>query len=159
MTLDELIAALEKATGPDRELDVAIHLEATKDRENIASKIIRSEVTVEKWEIGYGGIYWQTKSGSGNWPIKFYTSSIDAAMTLVPKGWLLSEFGQNHPEFKSVADREWFAGVMGPVSWAPPEPGAPDEPVYDHANGTHDIHAIALCIAALRARKEGENDV
>lgn len=154
MTIDDLIALLEKAEAPSRELDQAIHLLVLPD--DLASKIIRGDMKVHEWSLGMGGICWRSDSGSsgGTWPVRHYSSSIDAALTLVPDGWLLSELLQNHPEFKSITDRGWNAGVMGPVEWASPEPGAPDEPVFDHANGTHDHPAIALCIAALKARKE-----
>ncbi len=58
MTNDELISALEKATGPDRWID------------NEIAKLIGLEMP----------------SDCAGWPAEF-THSIDAALTLVPEGW------------------------------------------------------------------------
>ncbi len=65
-------------------------------------------------------------------PLPHYTASIDAALTLVPEGWGWS-FGQT-PTDEGV---EYHAQV----NW---------EPIV--AGGTP---AIALCIAALKAREAG----
>ena len=59
---NDLIARLEAATGPDRELDAAIALTVGLD-------------------IGRGRAHSQDSRVSA------YTASIDAALTLVPKGW------------------------------------------------------------------------
>jgi hypothetical protein len=97
MTREELIAALEAATGPSWELDGFI-CEAVG--------AVKPEATPH-WE----------------WPPR-YTASIDAALTLVPEGASGAiEFG-NHTQ-ACVVGGPWCDGATP---------------------------AIALCIAALKAR-------
>lgn len=83
MTIDELIAALEAATGPSRELDEMIF------------------GTVNGWGYPLVGsaIYSFKEIGAP------YTASIDAALTLVPDGWC-PLIGQN------VHHRHWVAIVQ-----------------------------------------------
>lgn len=126
--LAELIARLEKATGPDRKIDVAIwELLANPDKYRRASHWPR-----------YSD--WESKSSSGAWEPFYpslnalhYTASIDAALTLVPEPWRLQDIWQ------SDDGKSWHAGVRIPGL----EVGS------DEACATP---AIALCIAALKAR-------
>ncbi len=99
-SLSHLIERLEKATGPDRELDASINLE-------VFSQIALPDAPQ-------------------------YTSSIDAAMTLVPEGME-----------KDFTDLYGVARVSVGIN---ANPG----PFY----GTHEggSLAIALCIAALKAQ-------
>lgn len=132
MTLDDLIALLEKAEAPSRELDQAIHLLVLPD--DLASKIIRGDMKVHEWSLGMGGICWRSDSGSsgGTWPVRHYSSSIDAALTLAPEGvndWDLR--CRNSVAFKATLYR----------------------PSREY-EGRSPVLAIALCIAALKARKE-----
>lgn len=138
MTLDDLIAQLEKAEGPSRELDQAIHLLVLPD--DLASKIIRGDMNVHEWSLGAGGICWRSDSGSsgGTWPVRHYSSSIDAALTLVPEGgWTLWHDAENG----------FFGARVGSVNSDLP---------FEHLIQGHSAKspAIALCIAALKARKE-----
>lgn len=98
MTIDELIAALEKAEGPSSEIDADIGL------------------TAAGWEP------WLSK-------LPPFTSSLDAALTLVPEG-LMWSVGTN-------GDGRYRADVWTDVV----EIGIGCSP------------AIALCIAALEARR------
>ena len=122
-SLSDLIARLEKATGPDRELD-----------EQIQAAI--SGATLEKQADGRSAYH-----RDGFWisigKVLPYTSSIDAAMTLVPEGME-----------KDFTDLYGVARVSVGIN---AEPG----PFY----GTHEggSLAIALCIAALRARSQIES--
>jgi hypothetical protein len=97
--VQELIARLEAATGPDRDLDVAI-IDALFP-------------------------------GARKFPLE-YTASIDAALTLVPEGWRW--------HLGNTLDGRGTAMI-----WLNP------------LTGTDEIFAaapaIALCIAALRARE------
>lgn len=108
MTRSELIAALEKATGPDALLDADI------------------------WqEIGRP----DTRTYDGRGCILVYTASIDAALALVPEG-----LGWGIPFGPCTAhdgnkERRWWEAEVGPHL----------------AEGA--TPAIALCIAALRARE------
>ena len=109
-SLSDLIARLEKATGPDRELDA-----------DIALQFDWTECPGDNW-IG----------PQGEIAVPAYTSSIDAAMTLVPKGM-----------------EKDFTDLYG-VARASVGINANPGPFY----GTHEggSLAIALCIAALKAR-------
>ena len=77
-SLGDLIARLEKATGPDRELDCLIF------------ELHHKLLTPERRGTYYGEPTGQYFDLDGN-PLPerapFFTSSIDAAMTLVPDGW------------------------------------------------------------------------
>ena len=119
MSIQDLIERLEKATGPDRELD-----------EDIAHAVgVRS---VMQWDHEACG-------GDGSFEHMFprYTYSIDAALTLVPEGWEWRIDGGYLP------DRHYACVMnMGLVS----------EPQFT-VDKTPSTPAIALCIAALKARQ------
>jgi len=76
MTREELIAALEAATGPSRELDAEI------------GTIIGAEPRPTELLWNYSG-----RRGVPYWKKEHihYTSSIDAALTSVPEGWAIAE--------------------------------------------------------------------
>jgi len=112
MTRDELIAALEKATGPDHDLDEEIMCCAYAD------------LKLERHMEG-----WYTPDGT-HVRVEPYTYSIDAAASLVPKGW------------------EWCVyGAGGSDVWLP-------EGLHAQQMTYAATPAIALCIAALKARPE-----
>lgn len=117
MTHEELIAALEAATGPSRELD---------------AEIARC-CDARQWRLtdeGMGKVFFD--------PLEF-TASIDAALTLVPEtdGNRWYEIGQA------------WTHATAHVRVYPPNPweGRTREAVADAPTP-----AIALCIAALKAR-------
>lgn len=124
-SLSDLIARLEKAQGPDRCLDADIAVyrqrEAVKAGGGLALSIHAS--------MASPGL---VEDSAGVWRSLHYTSSIDAAMTLVPKGME-----------KDFTDLYGVARVSVGIN---ANPG----PFY----GTHEggSLAIALCIAALKAR-------
>jgi hypothetical protein len=121
----ELAERIEKATGPDRELDetIACALHIAQNRN--------------------GFIYWMNEAGSTDvlWhhAIKF-TASLDAAMTLVPEGWL--PIIDAASEDDAVLVDLWARVTV-----------APHKPKRRHAKAA--TPALALCAAALRARDEG----
>lgn len=80
MTLPEIIAALEAAEGPSRELDAEIASFLVKDD---------SYTSVVKDYAGYDWCvrYYPGPPGPEYTHVPRYTSSIDAALTLMPKGW------------------------------------------------------------------------
>lgn len=121
MTREELIAALEKATGPSWELDEAIMCCVYAD--------LKPERHLEGWY-----------SASGDHiRVDRYTASIDAALTLVPEGWRWSLDWTQRPPYQDCGRADLYA------------PGAGIKPpdVSDVYGATP---AIALCIAALKAR-------
>lgn len=123
MTKEELIAALEKATGPDRELDADIVRVAF----NAGVTWRSTQYTMEV----FPAVHWEAPhpyAGMSE-PVPAYTASIDAALALVPDG------------HQSVI---WTAGGADVF------PATPGLHAYDTTYAA--TPAIALCIAALRAR-------
>jgi len=122
MTYETIIARLEKATAPDRQLDAAIAV-ACKSTTGFVEHL-RDE--------------WVSKASpnSGVVPAPKYTSSIDAALTLVPEGmfWHVA-CGKSRPD-------EPLGGAQIIT------PG----PLDAIGEGEAATPVIALCIAALKAR-------
>lgn len=116
--MEELIKRLEAATGPDRELDIAI------DRALFPESYARpSDPTPVDLPEDFG----KDAMSMMMHPAPAYTASIDAALTLVPEG----------ARWDVQRDRTAaFASIDGVTT------------------GRCATPAIALCIAALRARAE-----
>lgn len=122
--IDDLIARLEKATGPDRQLD-----------RDIATALKISWSSDEDGNFG----------GYNIMPRRcHFTESVDAAITLVPEGWGWSiRVGGRYPDGRTLNPTAELAepietkfgagvGVRGQADASTP--------------------AIALCITALKAR-------
>ena len=138
---DELIARLEAATGPCRELDAAIMAvfyvrdkrdigvrEGWQDEDYDNCLPVKSEVWVDR----------STDKWVSTHAFKF-TASIDAALTLVPEGYF--------PVIDFVFNRAWIRTADGK-----------DHPNIAQCNKPQATPALAICIAALRAQanREGE---
>lgn len=131
--MQELIAALEAATGPDRELDARILIAADRKR---ALRLYWTGATgiprdlPDDWNMLKGGL----GSASIRAMAPEYTSSVDASLTLVPEGYL--------PEITSGK----YDGTphYSMLLWASKDRG-------QNIVG-HNSLAIAICIAALKAR-------
>ncbi len=113
--LAELVERLSSATGPDRELDLAIAL-ATGWQSRTQNDPITGPENV------------LTDGRSTIFMPRRYTSSLDAALTLVPEGWLWD------------ADR-----YVDTCDWRLDRNGL-------RTRGQHSHTAIALVTAALKAR-------
>lgn len=138
-TVPDLISRLEKAAGPDRGIDARIWLACepcelpdcfSDAKQRIADRII---------------------SGSGDdGECPPYTSSIDAALTLVPPTYTTSVHSDRPETFPTgwsidqLCDSEFQAEITYFPTWnvEPPTLG----------EGYAISPAIALCIAALKAR-------
>jgi len=121
-TLRALIERVEQATGADRELDGAIE------------KMLTPDLAARPWRyLGHGR--WNDDSepnGANLVAAPRYTSSLDAAASLVPEGW------------------QWACGKDRPENggaWADVQPNAVG--VTKRRAATP---ALALTAAALRAR-------
>lgn len=127
MSYQDLIARLEKLPGPDRELDADIF-------------------RALGWR-SFGGIFnqqwWEGPSGERCKAVPFFTASIDAALTLVPEGycWL----SRSHDGSKNLAGNGSGAGGFANVH------ANRDDAIFFTAFAA--TPAIALCIAALKARQ------
>lgn len=121
---DDLIKKLREATGPSRELDCDI--ERAIHPNSLATALI--------------GV---CQIGS----VPRYTSSIDAAMSLVPAGW----YGRVEPRFYEGEVVRWRAYAIKP-DWS--KVGTPlERDDFPHTAAEAATPTGALCIAALEARK------
>jgi hypothetical protein len=114
----ELAERVEKATGPDRELDAAI-----------GSMLYQMKVDREVPGI----------EGCCHEPV---TSSLDAAMTLVPEGWFFTAGRRDKNRCRAHVNNgeSHFIGVA-----------ARPNPAKQWFECLGDTPALALCAAALRA--------
>jgi hypothetical protein len=156
MDRDELLALAErceKATGADREVDLAIHLALYPD-DDVATRVRfgKRGLTGEagqRWELSRGALLYEQRDDRGNcWanggiPIAAYTASLDVAMTLVPEGWFTFLATQDRHSLRWKWHLRGGFGVNAATRAATP--------------------ALALAAAALRARaalaKETPDDV
>lgn len=140
MTRAELIAALEAATGPSRELDVQIALAQPDKFFNAGPYYAGADDRI-------GRIYPDgSTSVPGNAPdglVPKYTDSIDAALMLVPEGWVLERL--------SVWPYESYASLYGTHEG---KDGKRWHNACDgRTDGTGKTAPIALCIAAMKAQE------
>lgn len=168
MSFAALIERLEKATGPDRELDaeiyrVAFNASAWSYHGNchIGAQIRnrnwtkRREEHPDFYEEGDSILTWRYRIGDG--PAAKYgelprlTESIDAAMTLVPEDWRV-----NSGDFSVEGRFTWMLTLTGQprTDWFARRRSMTDD--YDgdplHMSGRGKTLALALCIAALKSR-------
>lgn len=129
----ELIARLEMATEGSRELDADIFIETAGIPEG--SRIDRNGGVVGWWPPNSGYQYARE--------VPHYTTSLDAALTLVPRkvDYELKIIGTPDGETYTVAGIRWWeiARADAPANW-------------QHRDGNKLHPAHALCIAALKTR-------
>lgn len=142
--MNDLIEKLEGLEGPDREVDAEIFEMEPEWREAFSAECLDS---LSDREI--------CQKAARHAPR--YTASIDAAMTLVPEGW---RFG--------IEQGGQFDGEDIPEAWCWPWDSSFDPDWQNGQQGYRDASdgkracaptpAIALCIAALRAREASHDD-
>lgn len=127
--MKDLIERLEKATGPDRQVDLAILNAIRGDGEWVFHDIHKMTVICNK--------YGNHAPGNPICSLERFTGSFDDARTLVPEGfyWLVGEGRTRETEPLGGAQ------VFRPTYLV--------EPI---AEAEHESAIIALCIAALKAR-------
>jgi hypothetical protein len=127
-----LAAKVERATGPDRELDGEIEAALERYPEGWSRDSFIENIKVEFHHVEKGRV--GLKAGGGldhvRWNAPAYTASLDAAMTLVPEGW------------------SWAVDAVGRASCFMPNEPKP----WPRTGGLAKSPALALCAAALRAR-------
>lgn len=130
-----LIAKVEKAEGPDLELDKAI-LEAVHP---LPESFFGSKVTARKFHLRE--IDYETEDGNYHshvGTVPRFTASIDCALTLVPDGVSF--------ELARYADQHAYVNL-----WSRADPITPFGRGKIRVQADGKTPAIALCIAALRA--------
>lgn len=138
--LADLIGRLESATGPDRQLDAEIVVAITPDVVGIEPTVMNKR----EWLFRFD----PPRRWLESWlSVPAYTASLDAAVTLVPEGW-------------AIASLEWWPmrqGGAGVALFETDSHGGYDrEYCRDVRVGCCWTPALALCIAALRAREAGD---
>jgi hypothetical protein len=132
MTMQELIERLEKC-GVDREIDAAIAVSTTATVSTADDLIYAAARARDGSDATHPGNYFiKSRSGMSCRSAPHYTSSIDAALTLVPE------------------DRDVILKIYGPgenVAFCPFKDGS-----FSKTFSKAATPALALCIAALRAR-------
>lgn len=132
----DLIAKLEAAEGPSRELDAEIVRQSTANCVGVERGPIGGDAQhYEEWLFRFD----PPRSWVDSWlHVPRYTSSLDAALTLVPEGWMVELWLAQPTE-----TQQWHSNAV----------------VYYErrraSRGEGATPAIALSIAALRARGEG----
>lgn len=131
MTIDELIARLEAASGPERELDAAIVAE-------LNNATVRRYPPTDDFGPRDRWQFWSRDGAhflgsEGKFKVPAYTASLDAALSLVPEGWAFQLLYEPDAT-KGQQALVWPPGKSMPLSSAP-------------------TPALALCIASLRARR------
>lgn len=135
--MDDLLQRLQAASGPSRELDAEIAEHIGDDRVVPLTAWRYSDEWMRKDDVLGWVASGPNMLSTGDKFIPFYTSSIDAAMTLVPEGWRFIAFDQMRGKVVCRIGGDGYP-------WVPSPWGARNA-------------ATALCIAALQARKEPGN--
>jgi hypothetical protein len=135
----ELADRVERAAGPDRELDAEIALVCGIVRERDGDSFYgHRDYSVMVLERGYYDF-------DGSAPeLPAYTASIDAAMTLVPEG-LFEKVATGTGTKRAFAQLIWLRRRRG--KWGGGQLFRPAS-IYTNAS----TPALALCAAALKAR-------
>jgi hypothetical protein len=135
-TLLDLADCCEKAIGADRELDALIMATLFRREKRLIGT--REEMDDGSWRHIKTGVW--VDQATDEWvstAAREFTSSIDAAMTLVPQGFAveLSEaWGPGRKDWRATMKRR---SIDGAGTWP---------------KANSDKPALALCAAALRAR-------
>lgn len=99
--MEALIARVEAATGPDRELDAeiaeAIGMALSDDRTAVYAGYRVNANTDEEYDV------WDD--------VPFYSESLDAAVSLVPSGWVVEIIVQ-HPTYWAMKLRRLSDGML-----------------------------------------------
>jgi hypothetical protein len=135
----ELIARIEAATGPDRELDAAIYAAMNPEMRpipNLKGRFFNPAKTTAFVAKDY-------HLGKGVTDVApSFSASIDAALTLVPGKWKVRQMNFSAP---CADDRKWWLNLHG---------GKEGEDTFTGLGATP---ALAICIAALKARRQTDD--
>lgn len=138
--LEALIAKLEAAEKGSRELDAEIAV-AIFDEAVAKDDLIYAKLPHPRYDDCAPGTFWRhSRSGASLHTAPRYTTSLDAALTLVPEGW--------------------WADVFTPIGVNPAQGNLwTGEPPYyqdQETEGFAPTPVLALCIAALKARRSSQ---
>lgn len=136
--LAALIERLEKAEAGSRELDAEIAV-AVFETVSTDDDLVYGKMPHKSDQCAPGTFWIKSRSGLSLRTAEPYTTSIDAALTLVPGGWTVAGIHQTDGGTWWAELREGFVTSFDRVAIGPTK--------YDAVHP-----ALALCIAALKAR-------
>lgn len=139
----DLIALLQAAFGPDRNLDGSIAVATTATVKTDDDLTYATERDRKGGDATHPGHYFiKSRSGASCRAAPFFTASVDAALSLLPPDydWLIGK-GQTRPD-----EPPFGIQVFQPGS------GRMIETPVPLSESEHPSLAIAICIAALKAR-------
>ncbi len=151
----ELVERVERAAGPDRELDCLIQVAVTPDAKcmtdpghgTVGSTFgVMRDIDFDVWRQHRTGVLGPFYYGEP----PAYTASIDAAMTLVPEGWWL------YAVDASITGR-FVVSLRGPlmaVEYEDTTARISDMMIPAMAAGIANSLATAVTAASLRARMQ-----
>lgn len=141
--IEGLVERLEKASGPDRRLDGEIWKAVTEKPGDV-------------WTNAFSGGVWHRRDTDDHLAFESpprFTESIDAALALVPDGWWINaKICKNRG-----ADRAFCHVTLEQDADTQDRDLEDDEPFEVSASNAPSL-AIALCIAAIRARAQADED-
>jgi len=132
MTLADAIYALHLTPRPSPELDSTI-------AQAVGWRVGEMTATGLNWHEPPAD--WPGEFAAGWWPPSF-TSSLDAARTLLPKGWVIGSLEDNP-----------YARYAGITLHEVDERGTYDARIRRRVQFAGETAEIALCLAALEARR------
>lgn len=135
----DIIEALEKATGPSRELDGDI-FRALGPHDDRWERGTFYDVGAD---IENKNVWLRMNANGTNSAPPHYTASVDAALTLVPDTWTIANMGQTDNKNWVIELRRGFATSYSDV-------------IIVGSQQTKRLAslAIAICVAALKARQQ-----
>lgn len=140
-----LLDRLTNATGADRELDVEIWLTVTdgsyRKKWNYTHSATGRVCEMDETRDKFGHLVL----------VPAYSESIDAAMSLVPEGYVIVSFtnGDLHPKYMDVREHSVWSVTLARKGFVVKE--AAD--VLTFPSGKSSVPASAICIAAISALK------
>lgn len=118
---EALAVRVEAADGPDRELDLAIHL--ALDPDGRVARVIASgkrglnQRLGQSWDIEARAVHYETWNehscfANGSIPVACYSASLDAALSIAPEGLAASAlFDAIHVASREQTDTLWKAAL------------------------------------------------
>lgn len=154
MEASELIERLEKATGPDREIDALLwaHFDNRVVRIAYGEVIARKRDSLDDVRLGFVDPT-PLRSNFYGWDGEAYTASIDAALALVERvlpGW--KRGFRDHDEVEGDGVCAWLCSPdYSVIHWSAGDVHKTDVTAGMRVTGDAPTFALALCLALLRA--------
>jgi len=156
-TLQPLLDRLEKATGPDRELDAMIAAAVEPHLFDSPGFPTERPIPPFRYDRNENAIRFE---GGGIMDMRFFfhvTASVDAAIALAARVLPGCDICTQdiHADFRQADEPRHMAEVMTELQWTTYD-GLPEPNYTVSGAGQSNFRAIAICIAVLRALQSQE---